>query len=146
MALLLAPVSLRPASYNGVFISHLRSLSPPPPPPPPSFFAPGSVSFPHFYPESAFLIVPSPFYVYFYFRFVSPFFLFSFNSLLISPSSSFFFLPCFPCRLPCLRLPPVFTSQFTSVQHRVPLFSPPSEFNFIFCFIVLVFYSFSFGC
>jgi hypothetical protein len=57
-------------------------------------------------------------------------------------------LPPATCRLPpaACRLPPVFTSHVTSVQHRVTLFPPPSAFNFIFYFIVLVFYSLSFGC
>jgi hypothetical protein len=32
------------------------------------------------------------------------------------------------------------------VQHRVTLFPPPSEFNFIFWFIVLFFYYVSFVC
>ena len=101
----------------------------------------------HFTSVSTFLIVPSPFHVCFYFRFVSPFFFFPLNSYQFLHLPRFSFYPVF-FHVGFLACACHLSSQATSPRCSTELlhFPLPTKFNFIFWFIVLVFCSFSFGC
>lgn len=134
-----APICPRPACSNVVSFPHLRSLS-------------SSVSS-HLVGQPCSLLC----------RVCFPYCSFSISHLfLLSVCFSFFLLypefftnffiflaflsSCFSIYTSLPAPATVFPNHFTPLQHRVTLFPPPSELNFIFWLVVLVFYSFSFGC